>query len=219
MLNKMNDKQIHTGIRIVMASIAIILIWFVIQFSYNTYLRTDKQSENAIQNAITDVEKNPTNIKKRVALADLLVEKGKRGEAIKQYKEALKISKKYEPALVGLGVAYLEDGQKEEALSTFSEEIEFATKGSTAQIDKYLEKAYYYKGKILLDKGDYKEAVLNLKKALEIFPNMSDTHYLLGKANSQLNKEKEATEHFKEALRFNPNFSEAKKELEELGKN
>lgn len=216
MFSSLSDRQIALAIKLTVALIIVVLIWVGASFLYGKYLKKDKL-DFAIEKAIKEANASPNDIRKRTALADLLLGKGRVSEAIIQYKQALKINSKYEPALLGIGMAYFKNGDKNMALASFKKEIEVGEAGSSSSIDKYLEQAYFYQGKILLSRKSYSKAADSFKKALKIAPLMSDTHFLLGRSEAAIGNKNEAKAHFKEALKLNPQLTQAKEALSNLG--
>lgn len=217
MLSSLSDRQIATIVNVLIALILLSLLWFAGDYIYNNYYRTDDRILTTLEKATEDVRKNPGDIRARVYLANVLVAGKQFDEAIRQYNEAIKINEKYGPALVGLGIAYWQSDNKIKALNTFKKEIKIAEGGASAAMDKYLEQAYFYQGKILLEQRSYRQAADSFKKALKIAPAMSDTYLLLGQAEKGMGKRIEALKHIKKALELNPGSVKARKEVEDLG--
>ncbi len=217
MLERLTDKQIETSIKTIIVLIVIAVLAVGANYVYQKYSSTDVKATDIIDKALSKVKSQPRSERARTELADLLVGQNRLEEALKQYGQAIKLNEKYGPALIGMGVAYQKNGDEQKAIASFEKEISVASSGQNAAIDKNLEKAYFYKGKILLDKGSHKEAVKSFKNALKIEPSMSDTHYLLGKAQKESGQKQEAITSFKKALKLNPSLRAAKKGLEDLG--
>lgn len=70
-----------------------------------------------------------------------------------------------------------------------------------------LEKAKYYseQGKILLDQGNYKQAIRQLKKSAIFDPNLAVSYARLGDAYLQLRQNKEAVKYYEKAINMEPN--------------
>ena len=215
MFNRLTDEQIAKGIKATIALIVIVLLWIGVSFIYNSYF-TKNKVDIVLEKAVKNVNENPGDIQARVALADMFEAKSRTEEAIAQYNEALKLNKKYGPALFGLGVAYLKSNNEKQALFTFDKEIKVASLGSNALLDSYLEQAFFYKGKILFERKSYKEAAKNFEGALKIAPLMSDSYFFLGKCFQAMGKKKEAANQYKKAVELNPQ-SEAKEALKNIG--
>ena len=142
---------------------------------------------------------------------------------IKNYREeALKAAKKAE-AYVHFVNARI--------LLKFEENREAALKSYDIAIDLYPEftEAYYNRGNLKDDKGDYDGAITDYTKAIELKPDFAAAYHNRGVAkskkgeNAEKNEEKrkwyeEAIADFKEAIRLNPNDESAKKILESVEK-
>lgn len=218
MFENIKDEHISFGIKIVIISIIALAIYFGATYVNDNYIKSDSKIDNLIKEATQDIKDNPSDVKARVALSDLLLGNGKAEEAIANYKEALKIDKSYGPALLGIGVAYMKVNNNKQALKFFNKEIDSAINGSAANIDKYLEQAYFYKAKVLIKQKNYMQADKSLKESIKIAPLMSDTYVLLGRVSNKMNKREDAKKYFKKALKLNPGSKEAKEELFNLGK-
>jgi tetratricopeptide (TPR) repeat protein len=68
-----------------------------------------------------------------------------------------------------------------------------------------------------LTKGDLKTALVALKKAISMNPNIDDAYIDLGIVNLKLGKKKEAISAFKKALRLNPKMKILIKQLPATG--
>jgi len=68
-----------------------------------------------------------------------------------------------------------------------------------------------------LTKGDFKNALVALRKAASLNPNIDDAHIDLGVVNLKLGRKKEAVSAFKQALRLNPRMKTLIKQLPKAG--
>lgn len=96
--------------------------------------------------------------------------------------------------------AYIENGQKEEAIQAFEE----ARKMAPNDANLVIHEAYIYWQ--LENKEKFKELLL---EALSLDPNNADTHFNIGVANSQLGDKKAAREAFEKALAIRPDYTDA----------
>ncbi len=92
--------------------------------------------------------------------------------------------------LVSIGAHLYDQNRDEEALECFNKAIE---------IDSNHYEAWFNKGFLLLQLGNYKEAAECFNKAIEIYPNELFAWYYKEAALSYLNKKEEAVECLKEA--------------------
>src|SRR5215470_13437507 len=76
--------------------------------------------------------------------------------------------------------------------------------------------SYLAKGNSLFDRGDYAEASLNYRKALQKDPGNADSSYRLGLSELKENKPAAALQDFLLAVRLAPDHQAARKELSSL---
>ena len=72
--------------------------------------------------------------------------------------------------------------------------------------------SYLAKGNGLFAKGEFAEASLNYRKALQKDPNSGEAYYRLGVADLKLNKAAEALQDLEHAVRWMPDNPDAKTE-------
>jgi len=65
------------------------------------------------------------------------------------------------------------------------------------------------KGTELMRKGDYREAIVILKKAIDLNPEFSEAYYNVGISYEQLGKHKDAIEMFKKTIELSPDNANA----------
>lgn len=65
------------------------------------------------------------------------------------------------------------------------------------------------KGAELMRKGDYREAIVILKKAIDLNPDFSEAYYNVGISYEQLGKHKDAIEMFKKTIELTPDDANA----------
>lgn len=138
-----------------------------------------QRDEQQLEEAVLE---DPNDPDLRVALAEVYLHERKFDEAIEQYNEALKADEDRQDALLGLGLAYREKGDRDQALSVFTKLIEVAEGGEYADVDRGLEAVYYFVGEIYLQRDEPAKAIEQLQAALAIEPTDADALYLLGNA-------------------------------------
>jgi tetratricopeptide (TPR) repeat protein len=144
--------------------------------------------------------KSPKKARPHNNLGDLLANRGEKDEAIKHFREALRIKPAFAEAHCNLGIVLAEQGQLEEGISHFLEAI---------RIKPNYARAHTNLGAALLDQGKIPEAIKPLSKALEHDPHDPVAHYNLGYALRKQKKLGEAIKHFSEAVRLDPNYVRA----------
>jgi len=133
-------------------------------------------------------------------LGTVLQEQGNIDDAIKHYREALRIQKDYVSAYDNLGMALLEQGNIDEAIEHFQEAL---------RIEPDFEKAHNSLGIALQKQGNIGDAIEHYREALRIKPDYVKAHNNLGITLQKQGNIDEAIEHFQEALRIEPDFEKA----------
>jgi len=186
-------------------------------FVYSRYWPKETAKTKALITSYEQrIKDNPNDLNARAQLGQIYISLKRYDDAAVEFKEALKVSKSYGPARVGLGLTYMKSGDNEEALVQFQKEIDTASKGSQAKIDHFLEQAYYFSGMIYLEERYYRGAINNFKKSLAISANASDTHFHLGEAYEGQGETELARKSYEKALKLEPNYQEAKEALEKI---
>lgn len=79
--------------------------------------------------------------------------------------------------------------------------------------------SYYYLGKGFAEQGNYLEAIAHLDVAVQLGPNMPNSHYDRGLVLLKLNANQQAIKAFRAALDVDPSFSAARTALDHLDSN
>ncbi len=140
------------------------------------------------------------------------LEKGRYDEAIASFDKALANILYGAPAtaLYNRGMAYHEKGEHDAALRSYREAV--AREPNTVLMPLI----EMYMGKVWLAKANPTEAVLHLRKSLEIAPTLAEPHYWLGVCYRELNQPDKAKVAFQTALRLAPEAGFALKAKEQL---
>ncbi len=154
--------------------------------------------------------------------ADKMAEERKYPEAIDAYKLAIRLDANYAPAYGGLGDAYFNSGNSEQALLAYKEQVRLAPNDADAQydlgffynamgrhgeafaplvkatsLDPNFAEAYYGVGYAYLRGADFEKSISFLKSAIRIKPDYGDAYYGLGQAYAKLGKADLANEQLK----------------------
>lgn len=175
--------------------------------------RTSSPAGRAAANLAKLVRQKPKDATLRVRLAEALLAAGRKGEAVDQYKAALKLEPKNASALSGLALIAMNDGEWSKSEDYWRRIIEVLEAGEYSLQDQRLEKAYFYLGSVLIEQQRYEEAVGYLRRALSVRRDASDTHYVLSYAYWKLDIPEKRREHLESALRFDPALPEANYDL------
>ena len=155
-------------------------------------------------------------------------------DSVTLLEHTLAVTTENEDAHFGLGMAFLERSQVDDAVPHFREAIRLypeyaaahtqlglaleqqdktdeaiAEYNAALRIDPGLAEAHEYLGMALAEQGNYTEAASHLTAALRLRPGVPKTHYLLGLALAFQGRADEATAHFQETLRLDPTFAQA----------
>lgn len=132
--------------------------------------------------------------------ADKLSEERKWPEAIDAYKLAIRLDANYAPAYGGLGDAYFNSGNSEQALVAYKEQARLAPNDAQAQFDL----GYFYNAM-----GRYGEAFGPLTKASSLDPGFAEAFYGIGYAYLRGEDFEKSIGFLKNALRIKPDYGEA----------
>jgi len=150
---------------------------------------------------------------KTIARAERHRQKGETYSAEFEFKNALKIDEENIRANFGLGLTYLDRGEKEKAKDVFERLVKLDA--AFEEEHKHLFNEFGIK---LRKQGMYDEAVQYYGRALELTKDDEHLHYNIARAYFGLNRIDKVIEHLQEALKLNPEFEEAKKFMEYLDK-
>ena len=152
---------------------------------------TDLEGAKLImENLLNEV---PNNVEFLTAYGLVKIKQSNYDDAIKYFNDAININKYHVEAYLGKARAFMYQDRLEEALE--AQDIAIGLKPDIAE-------CYMNKSVILSWKGDYQGAIKNVRKVLELNPNLPDAHFHLG---LYLLATKELTEGFKEyEWRYHP---------------
>ena len=204
------ERWLSRGV-LVAAGLAVLLglavaVVFVQDQIFSSSSSTLEGEEQALREAILE---SPDDPDLRVSLANIYLQGRNYGEAITQYREALKADENRQDALMGLGVALKETGDDDQALSVFAKFIELNQDNPYSGVDRRLEAVHYYLGEIYLKRNEPDKAIESLKAALAIESTDADALYLLGRAYQAQGEPEGAIVVYGLATTLVPDFREA----------
>jgi tetratricopeptide (TPR) repeat protein len=132
--------------------------------------------------------------------ADKLSDEKKWPEAIDAYKIAIRLDANYAPAYGGLGDAYFNSGNSEQALVAYKEQVRLAPNDAQAQFDL----GYFYNAM-----GRHGEAFGPLVKATSLDPGFAEAFYGVGYAYLRGEDFEKSLGFLKNAIRIKPDYAEA----------
>jgi Flp pilus assembly protein TadD len=157
-----------------------------------------------------------------------LLSKGQIDEAIRQFREGVRLRPDDADAHYSLGVALDKKGQIGEAISQFQEAVRLepdyadahnnlgvAYGAGDARRDQLGEMAdaHYNLGVAFFQRGRTDEAIRQFQEAIRLKPDRAEAHNNLGTALGLTGRTDEAIRQFQEALRLKPDYAEARKNL------
>jgi len=128
-------------------------------------------------------------------------------QAIKKYRETIRLRPDYAEAHQLLGAALVEQGRFEEACKHFRE---------VQRINPDDAHAHHMVGAVLSELGRYDEALVHYREAARLKPDDANTHYNLAFALTRLGKCKEAIAHYARAIKLDPDDAAAHSNLGKL---
>jgi len=137
-------------------------------------------------------------------LGDAMFELGELAEAMKHYRQALRINPNYATAHNNLGNAMLERGELGEAIKHYRQAL---------RINPAYVEAHNNLGNVMLKRGELGEAIEHYRQALRVDPTHSLAHYNLGNALLKRGELAEAMKHYRQALQIDPAYVEAHNNL------
>ena len=126
---------------------------------------------------------------------------GRYGDAVREFKESLRLQPGNPTVHLALGLTYSIEGRSQEAL------YEFDTVGDAMAFEMASSSAEA--GRVLIDQGDIGRAEQQIRKALQADPNNYMAHVAMGHLYSKQESHAEAVREYKEAIRLNPDGAAA----------
>ena len=151
---------------------------------------------------LLEVTKN--NYAGHVNLGTVYSRRGQLDEAIREYRESLRLNPYYGLTHYNLGNALLQKGEVDEAIQHY----QLAILLLPMSVD-----SYNNLGLALRKKGRVDEAIRQFQQAVRLKPDDADIHYNLGAALAQRGQMDEAIRQFQEALRLQPDYGDARRNL------
>lgn len=180
----------------------------------------DRFERGEVENALESL--SPL-LERRVGFADLhymvgvlLDQKGEVEEAQDRLRDAIRLNPSYTEALLALASLYEREGEFDrsrelteraaQAAPQGAGTLDSTTQGKLANLQAAVGEAY-------MDVGEYREAILAFRKALDRCPDFHDIRLRLGIAFQAAGQPHQAETEFKRVLRGNPDLLEAQVQL------
>src|SRR5437016_1236660 len=173
---------------------SILLILIVCAFAFATFPSFAQKHSRAPQ------KQSVSKAAGLVDEADKLADDRKYPEAIDAYKLAIRLDPNYAPAFGGLGDAYLNSGNSQQAETAYKEQVRLAPSDAQAQFDL----GYFYNAL-----GRHGEAFAPLVKATSLDPNFAEAFYGIGYAYSRGADFEKSMPFFRSAIKIKPDYGDA----------
>src|SRR5256714_1359400 len=148
-------------------------------------------------------DRGPKSVRKAAGLVDeaeKLAEDKKYPEAIETYKIAIRLDPNYAPAFGGLGDAYFNSGNSEQALAAYKEQVRLAPNDADVQYDL----GYFFNAM-----GRHGEAFAPLVKATALDPSFAEAFYGIGYAYSRGADFEKSIPFYRSAIKIKPDYGDA----------
>ena len=143
---------------------------------------------------------DPDNYQIQLLLSSIYEQQGKFDESIGHLNQILEKKPEDLIALTQLSILYLETSKYDEALREADKVFKLSQSVNLPPI------VYFVKGSVLLQKKDYTNAILQLRKATEKLPRLAHAHYFLALALAENDQIEEAKTEFKTTIDIAPTF-------------
>ncbi|MBI4719290.1 MAG: tetratricopeptide repeat protein [Planctomycetes bacterium] len=183
----------------VRAALGVTAMALVVVLTTGTVRRNrDYHSDLAMWNDVA--AKHPENPRAHDNLGTIHDAMGRREDAVRHYREALRLKPDYANARYNLGSVLIKMGRFEEGIAEYRE---------TQRIDPLHPLVRISLGDALARQGRLDEGVAELRAVLRSDARNPLAWYFLGNALSELGRFDEALQSYREALRINPHYAEA----------
>jgi Tfp pilus assembly protein PilF len=156
--------------------------------------------DGAIACFTTAIALNPREAWAHYNLANALKGKGRRDEAVDEYRQALALDPKSARAHTNLGSALHAKGRTDEAMAEFRQAIALDPKDGGAHNGL---------GRALHDKGRTDEAMAEYRRAITLDPKDAKAHHNLGNAMQDKRRWDEAIAEYRKAISLDPKYAPA----------
>jgi tetratricopeptide (TPR) repeat protein len=203
-VTEMTKRMAHQ--RMVVSGFILLLLahWIFTSWNQVSYW---KNSISLFEHAISVTRDNAIA---HVNLGEALTKAGKNDEAMRHYRETLRINPSSSPALNNLGVLLRKGGQSAEAAQYFRRALQFNPGFAEAHLNL---------GAQLAEDGTPEsriEAIRHFREALKIDPLSHNAHYNLGLMLLAERRQGDAIAHLESAVRLNQEFGMAHYQLGDI---
>jgi tetratricopeptide (TPR) repeat protein len=160
--------------------------------------RSFAQAQGLFREAI---KRKPDCLEALNGLGLALAARGQAGEAIREFKAALRLDRFFGAARVNLAVALANRGEIPAAMAEYRTALQLETNNVAARINL---------AKLLARQGNADQAIILFKEALALKPDEPVANFDLANALVAQGRQTEAVPHYEAAVRVKPEFAEAR---------
>lgn len=205
-----SDKLLEKGIKVLVALICAVIVMFAVFWGIDRYRASQTTVESRIIASLeARVRKNPRDLQLRIVLGEAYLKEDRTGDAIEQFKQVIKVNPNSETAVLDLGLAYKKDGDWAKAEDQFKTIIAANELSPYSKMNQRLEAAYFYLATSQFTREEYKDALMNIKKALQIGKTNANSYLLEGRIYLEQKDYKAALTFFGRALKLDPKYADA----------
>ena len=151
-----------------------------------------------------NVAKNPAAWAAQYNLGLALWQAGKLDDAIRHYRQALRLKPDYDEAHNNLGLALAAAGRPDEAMAEYRETVRLRPGNAEAHVNL---------GAALVRLGQPEQAIDHFREAVRLKPGLAIAHFNLASALQKSGRTAEAAVQYAEGLRLDPNQAAAHNNL------
>jgi tetratricopeptide (TPR) repeat protein len=200
-----SDRTLTRLIRYGAIALAVMLVAFTAIYYRGTHVDSGPTlSERQIDSAEQAVRQAPQNVAARLSLAATYLKDGRPSDALTQYEEILRAVPGNRAAMLGAGTATMQDGDLDGAVAYFNRIIAGTKNVEFSNVDPQLQSAYYWLGSIAAQRGNYGDAVKNIRASLKVDDSDADSWYLLGTLQVKQGDAQGAVASLQRAIAFVP---------------
>ncbi len=200
-------KSIGLGWRVVAAIIALVVLGVLAYPFLRERLNVNpdpppptSKTQTVLTAPEATAQANPDSAEAQFKLGNAYVESGQLEQALAAYQKTIELDPDYQVAYVNLGVVYYQLQQFDLAELQYQKALELdPNDGEVA----YNLGALYLQHALLNDQPDpdlLNQAVIQLKQAMEMSPDLAEPYFSLGVAHAALNQREEAVQSFETFL-------------------
>jgi tetratricopeptide (TPR) repeat protein len=200
-----SDRTLTRLIRYGAIALGVMLVAFVAIYYKGQHVDSGPSlGERQIDSAEQAVRQAPQNVAARLSLAATYLKDGRPDAALTQYDEILRAVPGNRAALLGAGTATMQNGDLDGAVTLFTKVVAGTKNVEFSNVDPQLQTAYYWLGSIAAQRGNYDDAVKNIRASLKVDDSDADSWYLLGTLQIKQGDPKGAVASLQRAIAFVP---------------